>query len=87
MRLNTSPSAEASVLTKSVLAVPGMPVIRQCPPISKVTNRLSITSSWPTMMSRTCSRMRSIEAEKEATRSSVMAVSASASKVVFIRGS
>jgi len=29
MRLNESPSAVASVFTSSVLAVPGMPVIRQ----------------------------------------------------------
>ena len=36
-------------LTSSVLARPGAPVMRQCPPAKSAMRICSITSFWPTM--------------------------------------
>ena len=57
MRLKTSPSVWAMVRTISVLAVPGRPVIRQCPPTSSAVRTWSSTSSWPTITWPTCARI------------------------------
>ena len=59
MRLNSRPSACASVRTSSVLAVPGKPVIRQWPPTNSATITCSITSSCPTITLRTWEMMAS----------------------------
>ncbi len=59
MRRKESPSVSAIVRTISVLAVPGKPVIRQCPPTNNAMRIWSSTSSCPTMTCRTWVRMPS----------------------------
>src|ERR1700712_1494720 len=49
----------ARVLMSSVLASPGTPVIRQCPPVNSAISTCSTTSSCPTMTLRNSVRMRS----------------------------
>ena len=61
MRLNTRPRVCAMVRTISVLADPGMPVIRQCPPTNSAISTCSITSSWPTITWWTCLRISSCD--------------------------
>ena len=57
MRLKLRSSTSASVLISSVLARPGTPVIRQCPPVNSAVSTRSITSSWPTMTLRISERI------------------------------
>src|SRR5690606_4674357 len=80
-----SPRASASVRTSSVLAVPGMPVIRQCPPTSRVSSRWSRTSSCPTMILRTCARIAAIRSLNVCTsaRTSRSAAAATASFIAI----
>src|SRR5215208_1090006 len=48
-RLNEPPSTSATVLTVSVLARPGTPSSRTCPPASSATSTRSSIASWPTI--------------------------------------
>src|SRR5580704_8349084 len=50
MRWNSPPTAAASDLTDSVLASPGTPSTRRCPPDSSATAIRSSSTSWPTMV-------------------------------------
>jgi len=59
IRLNERSNTLASVLTSSVLARPGAPVIRQCPPESRAISICSTTSSCPMMTFRSSLPMRS----------------------------
>ena len=68
MRRKVSPSVCAMVRTISVLAVPGMPVIRQWPPTNSAIRIWSSTSSWPTITCRTWARMPSRTAWKRSMR-------------------
>src|SRR5215470_19134823 len=47
----------ASVLMSNVLASPGTPVIRQCPPVNSAMRTSSTASSWPTMTLRSSARI------------------------------
>src|SRR3954454_14431422 len=49
MRLNVPPRTWASVLIVSVLARPGTPSSRTCPPASSATSTRSSIASWPTI--------------------------------------
>src|SRR5512134_1201952 len=72
MRLNDRSRICATVLIRSVLASPGTPVMRQCPPVNKAMRTWSITGSCPTMTFRISARMRSRPRE---TRSATAAMS------------
>src|SRR5919202_1693788 len=48
-RLNEPPSTSATVLTVSVLASPGTPSSRTCPPARSATSTRSSMASWPTI--------------------------------------
>ncbi len=49
IRLNFSLRISAMVLIRRVLAKPGTPVMRQCPPAKSAMRTSSMTSSWPTI--------------------------------------
>ena len=49
MRWNLSSKTCAIERTSSVLARPGAPVIRQCPPANRLIRSCCETSFWPTM--------------------------------------
>ena len=49
MRLYCKPRVSAMVFTSSVLARPGTPTSRQCPPLKTDSNADFTTSSWPIM--------------------------------------
>ena len=51
-RENSRLSMWEMVLTSSVLAKPGAPVMRQCPPAKSEIRSCSTTSFWPTMVLR-----------------------------------
>src|SRR5258706_9016177 len=59
IRLKSRSRISASVLISSVLASPGTPVIRQCPPVNSAIRPCSTTSSCPTMTLRNSVRIRS----------------------------
>ena len=59
MRLKSRSRIAASVLIRSVLARPGTPVMRQCPPVNSASSTCSTTSSCPTMTFRSSPRIRS----------------------------
>ena len=52
-RLNDRSRVSATVCTISVLARPGTPIRRACPPLSTAVRIPSTTSSWPTIRSAT----------------------------------
>ena len=68
MRLKMSPRVCAMVRTSSVLAVPGRPVMRQCPPTNSEIMTCSSTSSWPTITRRTCRTISASTSRKRAMR-------------------
>ena len=53
-RLNDSPRQSASDRTMSVLARPGTPTSKQCPPASTQVSNSSTTVCWPTMTRPSC---------------------------------
>ena len=59
MRLNGRSRMSARALMSRVLASPGTPVIRQCPPVNRAVRTRSMASSWPTITRRSSPRMRS----------------------------
>src|SRR4051812_26367521 len=72
MRLSSSPRIVPSVSTSRVLARPGTPISRACPPDRSVIKACSTTSRWPKMTSPIRSRTRrslSPKASTSATRS------------------
>src|SRR5579862_1119559 len=55
MRPNCKPSVAANAWASSVLAVPGTPSSRMCPPASRLVSIRSMAASWPTIALRTSS--------------------------------
>jgi hypothetical protein len=58
MRWNLRWKIWAIERTSSVLASPGAPVIRQCPPANRLIKSCSTTSAWPTITLASSSSMR-----------------------------
>src|SRR5262245_21606079 len=59
--------------TNSVLANPGAPVIRQCPPAKRAMRICSITSCWPTMTLANSASIRVLPVDKRSTISASFA--------------
>ena len=77
MRLKSRPRAWASARTIRVLAVPGNPVIRQCPPTRTVIRSCSMTASWPTMTRPSAVAIRAMVSRNPSTAASAPVSSAS----------
>jgi len=54
MRRKVRSSASPRLMMSRVLARPGTPVMRQCPPAKNDKSTCSTTSSWPMMTRRSC---------------------------------
>ena len=68
IRFESRSSTRARVLTMSVLARPGTPIIRQWPPAKMLIRTCSMTASWPTITLPISARMRVTRAASSSSR-------------------